>query len=147
MKLIILEDAARRPDLFCWAGPIEPSVLDSWLKDRGWIIPEDLKYFWSHTGGGDFFESETIFAPFSDLWAHDSVDEVNKNQISAGMPKHYLALHSGLRFSALNMSASKYMLLDANTYRVQEEFPSLESWYVQGIRPDFVEVYSLPEIS
>lgn len=143
MKLTILEDSAKRPDLFCWAGAIEPSVLDSWLKERGWSVPEDLKYFWSETGGGDFFEGETIFAPFSDLWAHDSVDEVNRAQLSAGMPKHYLALHDGLRFSALNMVTSKYMFLDDDTYEIEEEFPSLESWYTVGIRPDFAEKYSL----
>jgi hypothetical protein len=89
MKLTILEDARKRPELFCWAGAIEPPVLDSWLNARGWHVPEDLRYFWSQTGGGDFFdEGETIFAPFSDLWAHDSVDEVNTYVINRGMPKH-----------------------------------------------------------
>src|SRR5260370_38135385 len=126
MRLTILEDAAKRPELFCWAGTIEPSVLDYWLKDRGWNVPEDLKYFWSQTGGGDFFdEGETVFAPFSDLCAYDSEDEVNKHQISRGMPKHYLALHTGLRFSAINLLTHKYIFLDDDSYQVQEEFPSL----------------------
>ncbi len=102
MKLTILEDATKRPELFCWAGAIDPSVLDTWLKDRGWKVPEDLKYLWSRIGGGDFLESETIFAPFSDLWADDSLDQVNKVQISRGMPENYLAFHSRLRFSAVN---------------------------------------------
>ncbi|HYL82593.1 MAG TPA: SMI1/KNR4 family protein [Candidatus Angelobacter sp.] len=144
MKLTILEDAAKRPELFSWAGAIEPSVLDSWLKDRGWNIPEDLRYFWLQTGGGDFFdEGETIFAPFSDLWADDSLEQVNKAQTIAGMPKHYLAFHSGLRFSAVNLLTRKYVFLDENSYQVQEEFPSLEAWYVEGIRPDFAKTYSL----
>ncbi|HXJ13169.1 MAG TPA: SMI1/KNR4 family protein [Candidatus Limnocylindrales bacterium] len=143
MKLTILEDAAKRPEYFSWAGAIEPPVLDSWLAERGWNVPDDLKYFWSKTGGGDFFESETIFAPFSDLWAHDSIDEVNRHQINRGIPKHYLPLHDGLRFSAVNLNTQKYMFLDENNYQVQEEFPSLEAWYVEGIRPEFVERYSL----
>ncbi len=138
MKLTILEDATKRPELFCWAGAIERAVLDSWLKDRGWNVPGDLKYFWSQTGGGDFFESETIFAPFSDLSADDSVVEVNSHQTSKGMPKHYLALHGGLRFSAVNLSTHEYIFLDENSYQAQEVFPSLEAWYVDGIRPDFV---------
>jgi len=146
MKLTILEDAKRRPEIFFWAGAIEPSVLDSWLKERGWNIPGDLKYFWLQTGGGDFFDSETIFAPFSDLWADDSVDQVNQAQISEGMPKHYLALHTGLRFSAVNLETLKYVFLDEKTYQIQQEFPSLEAWYVQGIRPDFVDVYSLATV-
>jgi len=145
MKLTILDDAAKRPELFCWAGEIEYSVLDSWLKDRGWNVPEDLRYFWSQTGGGDFFDGETIFAPFSDLWANDSVDKVYKTQVNAGMPKHYLALHDGLRFSAVNLLTHKYIFLDGHSYQVQEEFPSLEAWYVQGIRPDFAEGYSLAD--
>jgi hypothetical protein len=145
MKLTILDDAAKRPELFCWAGAIELSVLDSWLRDREWNVPEDLRYFWSQTGGGDFFDGETIFAPFSDLWANDSVDKVYKAQVNAGMPKHYLALHDGLRFSAINLEASTYIFLDEDNYQVQEEFPSMEAWYVQGIRPDFAERYSLPD--
>jgi hypothetical protein len=143
MKLTILEDAAKRPELFCWAGAIEPGVLDSWLKDRGWNVPEDLRYFWCQTGGGDFFDGETIFAPFDDLWANDSVDKVYTAQVNAGMPKHYLALHDGLRFSAVNLSTHKYMFLDEDSYQVQEQFPSLEAWYVEGIRPDFVDAYAL----
>ena len=130
MKLTILEDAKKRPELFCWAGAIEPSVLDFWLKEQGWNIPEDLKYFWLQTGGGDFFESETIFAPFDDLWANDSVDQVNQAQKKAGMPKHYLALHTGLRFSAVNLETFKYMFLDEETFQIKEEFPSLETWYL-----------------
>jgi hypothetical protein len=145
MKLTILDDAAKRPELFCWAGAIELSVLDSWLRDREWNVPEDLRYFWSQTGGGDFFDGETIFAAFSDLWANDSVDKVYKAQVNAGMPKHYLALHDGLRFSAINLEASTYIFLDEDNYQVQEEFPSMEAWYVQGIRPDFAERYSLPD--
>lgn|ERR1700740_3050730 len=146
MKLKILEDAAKRPELFCWAGPIEPAVLDSWLKDRGWTVPEDLQYLWSQTGGGDFFdEGETIFAPFSDLWAHDSVEEVNRNQISRGMPRHYLAIHNGLRFSAVNLIKSTYIFLDGDSYEVQQEFPSVDAWYVNGIRPDHMDRYSLTD--
>jgi hypothetical protein len=145
MKLTILEDATKKPELFCWAGAIDPAVLDSWLKERGWNVPEDLKYLWSQTGGGDFFDGETIFAPFSDLWAHDSVDEVNRHQISRGMPKDYLPLHDGLRFSSVNLLTHKYIFLNESNYQVQEEFPSLEAWYVKGIRPDFAELYSLPD--
>ncbi len=112
MKLTILEDATKRPELFSWAGAVQPSVLESWLKDRAWKIPEDLKYLWFQTGGGDFFyDGETIFAAFSDLYASDSVDEVNKYQISRGMPRHYLAFHAGLRFSAVSLTKSMYVFL------------------------------------
>jgi hypothetical protein len=147
MKLTILEDATKRPALFCWTGAIDPSVFGPWLKDRGWNVPEDLKYLWCQIGGGDFLESETIFAPFSNLWADDSLDQANKAQISRGMPKHYLAFHSGLRFSAVNQITFRYMFLSENTYQVLEEFPSLEAWYLEGIRPDFVEKYSLADPS
>ncbi|HYA98174.1 MAG TPA: hypothetical protein VEH49_08775, partial [Methylomirabilota bacterium] len=143
MKLTILDDAATTPTLFCWAGPIEPSVLDSWLKERAWVVPEDLKYLWSQTGGGDFFESETIFAPSSSLWADDSLDEVNRHQRNKGLPNRYVAFHSGLRFSAVDMTKGRYFFLDEDSFQVQQEFPALEKWYVEGVRPDFADRYSL----
>jgi hypothetical protein len=104
MELTILEDAKKRPDLFVWAGATEPAALDSWLHAHAWTVPEDLRYLWLKTGGGDFFESETIFAPFSNLWADDSVEAVNKTQVSRGMPKQYLAFHRGFRFSVFELS-------------------------------------------
>lgn len=93
MKLTILEDAKKRPGLFCWAG--EPPALDSWVKERGWSIPEDLRHLWCETGGGDFFdEGETIFAPFSDLAYKTRMDPA---QVSAGF-LFYIRCARNVRF-------------------------------------------------
>ena len=144
MRLTILEDAEKEPGLFFWAGSIEQSVLELWLSERGWSIPDDLKFLWLQTGGGDFFETETIFGVFNGLWADDYVEDVNRYQRSEGMPAHFLAFHCGIQFSAVDLTRHKYVFLHKKTFAVLEEFSSLESWYVDGIRPLYQQTYSLP---
>ena len=147
MKLTILEDASERQDLFFWAGPIQLSMLESWLAEHSWNIPQELKYLWSETGGGDFFDTETIFAPFSDLWADDSVEQVNRYQRQKGLPEHYLLFHYGIRLSAVDCVSSQYLFLNETTFQIQQTFSSLEHWYTEGIRPVFEQKYSLRSVS
>ncbi len=59
----ILKDAELRPELFSWFGAIDRKEIDEWLHSNSLMAPEDLKEFWSETGGGDIYESETIFRP------------------------------------------------------------------------------------
>mgnify|MGYP001552572912 CR=1 FL=1 len=143
MQLTLLIDAASRPELFFWAGPIENKKLAFWLDQMQWIVPNDLKYLWRETGGGDFFESETIFYPFSSLYAYDQIADVNKYQRSLGLPKNYLVFHSGIHLSVVETTSQKFLLIDATTYKSIREFSSLEDWYLQGIRPEFENRYSL----
>src|SRR3989442_3494011 len=63
MRLTLLEDARKRPDLFVWRGAIDPVRLDAWLLSRRLKVPRDLRFFWVQTGGGDFFEGETVLGP------------------------------------------------------------------------------------
>jgi hypothetical protein len=143
MTLAILSDASYRPELFFWSGPIDEKSLDSWLNQRSWKIPEDLKFFWKVTGGGDFFESETIYGPFSDLWTKDFIDEVNRHQKTIGLPSKFLVFHSGIQYSAIDLNTQTYLFLNEKNFEVLREFPSLETWYTQGIRPIFKEKYGL----
>lgn len=62
-RLTLLDDARRRPELFVWNGGIDAARLDTWLQSRHLNVPGDLRFFWIQTGGGDFFESETVLAP------------------------------------------------------------------------------------
>ncbi|HEY1802077.1 MAG TPA: hypothetical protein VGG46_14195 [Terriglobales bacterium] len=146
MQLTLLIDAKSRPELFFWAGPIENKKLDSWLDQMQGIIPDDLKYLWRETGGGDFFESETIFYPFSSLYAYDRIADVNKYQHSLGLPENYLAFHSGIYLSVIETISQRFLLVDARTYKPIREFYSLEEWYMQGIRPEFENRYSLSPV-
>jgi len=143
MQLTLLIDAKARPELFYWAGPIQNKKLGSWLDQMHWVIPGDLKYLWSETGGGDFFESETIFYPFSSSYAYDQIADVNEYQRSLGLPENYLVFHSGICLSVVETISQRFLLIDAKTYKSIRGFRSLEEWYVQAIRPEFEDRYSL----
>jgi hypothetical protein len=63
--LAILKDAETRSDLFHWFGAIEREEIESWMRAGRLSVPSELVELWSLTGGGDLFESETIFRPTS----------------------------------------------------------------------------------
>ena len=49
-------------DLFPF-GAIPAAQLQDWLRRTRLVLPSDLIELWQLTGGGDVFESETIFRP------------------------------------------------------------------------------------
>ncbi len=143
MTLAILQDASSHPELFSWVGPLNHAQLVEFLHLKRWQIPIDLLDLWLRTGGGDFFESETFFAPFSDVWADDKLESVNASLWCKGMPKQYLAIHDGIKFTTLDLSNARYYFVDEHTFAVTDTFDSLNSWYLRGLRPLFQEKYSL----
>jgi hypothetical protein len=38
-----------RPELFFWFGPIERLVIESWMKEFGILVPQDLVALWVDT--------------------------------------------------------------------------------------------------
>ncbi len=144
MELTILADARRSPRVFDWAGAIEQPVLDAWLRQTEFVIPADLKLFWQMTGRGDFFESETIFAPFDDLFADDSVEARNRWLHTNGMADGLLAFHDGFQLSVVDVGRQTYQFVNRDTYARLAEFASFEDWYVRGIRPEFESRYLNP---
>jgi hypothetical protein len=62
MRLTVLDDAKRRPDLFIWQGAIDQIRLDAWIGSRTLRIPSDLRSFWIETGGGDFLVIRSEYA-------------------------------------------------------------------------------------
>ena len=100
--LAILKDATSRPDLFGWFGPIQRAQIEMWAAQSLLKVPADLMEFWSQTGGGDLFESETIFrptlipSPEPYFIEGDNVDAATQGRIRDGMSKSYLAIHDGL---------------------------------------------------
>jgi hypothetical protein len=143
VNLAILNDAKLRPELFVWAGMAEPARIAGWVQQQGWRVPDDLIELWVRTGGGDFFESETLFAPFSNLFAQDNLEIVNSSLWSRGMPKDLLAIHDGMQFTALVISSAQYAFVDEESFRIKQLFANLDSWYLTGIRPLFEEKYCL----
>jgi hypothetical protein len=112
MRLTVLEDAKRRPDLFIWQGAIDSARLDSWTRSRNLRIPSDLRLFWIETGGGDFFESETILGPLGRADLADDVETVNAHHHLRGLPADFLVFHRGLGgLTAIQMSNGLYVQL------------------------------------
>jgi hypothetical protein len=144
MRLTLLEDAKKRPDLFLWRGAIDHVRLDEWLQSRQLKVPPDLNFFWLQTGGGDFFESETVLGPFGHSNTADDVDTVNALHHRRGMPVDYLVFHTGASgLTAVSRSTGLYVQLNESRYLETGDFTSFESWYMDSIRSEFAHLYDL----
>src|SRR5215470_4006574 len=117
--LAILKDAAARPELFGWFGPIASHEIDSWLKQSNLRVPGDVRELWATTGGGDFFdEGETLLRPTgvrsSELYfieSTDFIDSTNQFCISKGMSRDYLLFHRGPFHSAIRLTDQRIVTL------------------------------------
>jgi hypothetical protein len=147
--LTILKDAEARSDLFQWFGAIERDEIESWMRTKQFSVPSDLVELWSLTGGGDLFESETIFRPTSIrssmpyfVEASDPVDSANEQRVVNGMPKSYLAFHDGLFLSAVRLYDQRAVTLTAMGQETGD-FSSLDDWYLRTLRAEFGRRYGL----
>ena len=139
----IQKDAARRPELFLWRGPLAPASVDAWIRDKNLRVPPDLRQFWIETGGGDLFESEELLGPFAARVWERTVDSVTDAHRVSGMPPGYLVFHAGLGISVVRQSDGRYLDLDEGTYRTTSEFSSFGEWYRDSLRTLFAAKYGL----
>jgi len=144
MNAIFQEDAARRPRIFLFNGPILPAELDAWLNKRKLTVPDDLKQIWCETGGGDIFESETILGPYGNRELGEDVDSENEFHRQKGMPTDWLLFHTGLGLTVVKMSTGEYASVREDSYDVQRIFKDLSDWYVNFIRKEYAGRYGLP---
>jgi hypothetical protein len=148
--LAILKDAEGRPDLFGWFGAIPRAKIESWAGLSSIRVPGDLLEFWSQTGGGDLFESETIFrptlipSPEPYFMEGDDVDCLNRWCIGNGMSPSYLAFHDGLYLSAIQLANQSFVTLDKK-FQESAVFATFDEWYVRTLRADFGARYGLPD--
>jgi len=150
--LAILKDAAARPELFGWFGPIASHEIDSWLKQSNLRVPDDLRELWAVTGGGDFFESETLLRPTAVqssepyfIESTDFIDLVNQFWNSNGMSTDYLPFHRRAALqSAIRLSDQKIVTLD-DEWHLIKAFSDLDEWYLVTLRHDYAEVYNLSD--
>lgn len=146
--LAILRDAETRPELFHWFGAIDESKIQAWIQASHFSVPADLLQLWSQTGGGDFFESETIFrptpipssAPY--FITGDDLALANENRRRDGMPTLYLAFHDGLFLSAVRLSDQTLVTL-SDKYKETGQFSDLNEWYSRTLRTEFAKRYDL----
>ena len=144
MSKRIFSDAEARPDLFLWNKSIDRSSLKEWLAENRWQIPDDLFLFWRETGGGDIYETETIFGPVGDADLGEDVLEINEELREEGMPEDFLVFHQGTGgLSAVRLSDGQYLQLSEDNFSESGTYSSLEEWYDRVIRDEYADRYGL----
>ncbi len=138
-------DEARRPDLFHWNGPIPEDQLRDWLAARNYRVPDDLLTFWSRTGGGTAFETETLFGPFSGAEYGDDLEGANRRIRAGGLRPTVLLFHEGgVGISGIDQDDGRYLVFAPGLdFTVTASFLTLDSWYAGVLRAEYAERYSL----
>jgi len=139
----IINDYREYPDLFEWTGPISEDEINDWLDSNSIELPEDLLQLWNTVGGGTMFESELILSPIFYGNVDDDIATVNEWYWENGLSHDYLVFNKGSFLSAIRLNDGKYVLLDSIDYYEEEEFNSLEDWYLNSVRVEFAERYNL----
>jgi hypothetical protein len=149
--LILLRDAQAKPELFRPFGAIPRAELREWSYRNALVLPPDLVELWEATGGGDIFESETIFRPtVSSIpnanFVEDDVEGRNAAHAVKGKRSGLYIFQQGAFLSAIQISDQKFVTL-TEEYTVDSSFDSLDSWYVHTLRAEFGARYGLASLS
>jgi len=145
--LILIQDARRVPRVFFPFGAIPLAELQDWLRHSGLVLPSDLVELWQLTGGGDIFDSETIFRPTvssvpNSSFVEDDIEGRNGAHDATGKPRGLYIFQQGVFLSAVRLSDQAFVTLTEN-YAVENSFISLDEWYVHTLRAEFGERYGL----
>ena len=148
--LILLRDAQGVPDVLQPFGAIPAAELREWLRQNAVALPPDLIELWEVTGGGDIFDSETVFRPTvpsipNAYFIGDDVEGRNVAHAAKGKPSGLYIFQEGAFLSAIRLSDQKFVILTKN-YAVEDSFGSLDDWYVRTLRAEFGERYGLPPL-
>lgn len=148
MTLALLDDSSEFPLPFDWRGPVDPAVLSDWLEQNPlWPTPELIE-LWLATGGGDFFESETILFPFGGHETGDNVVELNHYHHSRGLSDDFMLFYTGaFGLGVVEKRTGDVVVLTEEDYRERFRFKSLDDLYLELIRPEFAERYGLRQSS
>jgi hypothetical protein len=146
VELQILRDARWAPRLFHWYGIGSPSMIKAWMAERRIVVPSDLRLFWEQTGGGDFFEVESLLGPCEVPSWGDRLDDSAIVLYEQGLSKSYLPIHVGTTVTAIDPYGLAYVSFDINDFVIQRRFVSFDDWYIQAVRPLHESVYGLPTI-
>lgn len=139
----ILADSRAYPRVFAWNDPLPRERIRKWADDFGVRLPDDLVDLWSTTGGGDLFETETIVAPFGDVYLGEDLEAENLRLWASGMSRAYLAFHCGLGVSAVRQSDLALVCLDSKLGSELREYHSLDDWYAAELRAEYAERYGM----
>jgi hypothetical protein len=111
------------------------------------VLPSDLIELWEATGGGDIFESETVFRPTvpsvpNTCFVQDDIEGRNAAHAARGKPSGLYIFQQGTFLSAIWLSDQTFVTLTKD-YAVENSFGSLDDWYVRTLRAEFGERYEL----
>src|SRR5260370_16148796 len=145
--LILLQDAHGIPGIFDPFGAIPNAELREWLRQNALVFPSDLIELWEVTGGGDIFESETVFRPTvpsipNSCFVEDDIEGRNATHAANGKPSGLYVFQQGVFLSAVRLSDQRLVTLTEG-YGIEHEFGSLDDWYVRTLRAEFGERYGL----
>jgi hypothetical protein len=145
--LVLLRDAQGVPGIFYPFGAIPRAELREWLRQNALVLPPDLIDLWELTGGGDIFDSETVFRPTVPLipnthFAQDDIEGRNAEHAAKGKPSGLYIFQQGAFLSAIRLSDQTFVTLTRD-YSVDNSFGSLDDWYVRTLRAEFGERYGL----
>lgn len=135
-------DAVKRPLLFRWRGPLPEDTLRHWTM-RHRSVPPDLLRFWSSTGGGEAFETETFLSPIGEPSTGDDIDGVTSSYRRAGLPPDWVVFHVGLGLSAFHLIDGRLAWFGQRTGEPTQVFDSFDGWYRGTLRPEYADRYAL----
>lgn len=146
MISLLLQDGRDPRGHFHWYGAIDEARLDEWLRenDLQGKLPEDLIALWAATGGGDYFESETILGPYGDSYHGEDVLGQREFLKGRGLASYLLPFATGVFMAAVDLRTRDIVSLDSRTLEVVETFPSVDEWYRNTARREFAPFYGLP---
>ncbi len=149
--LILLQDAQKEPRIFSPFGAIPWAEIQGWLQRTGLILPSDLLELWQLTGGGDVFETETIFRPTvastpNSCFVEDDIEGRNAAFAQEGKTSDFYIFQQGVFLSAVRLSDQRFVSLTKGDYTVEDSFASLDDWYTRTLRAEYGERYGLPPV-
>ena len=146
--LLLLQDAQKVPRIFFPFGAIPTSELQEWLRRTGLVLPSDLIELWQLTGGGDVFDTETIFRPTvpsapNSCFVEDDIEGINAAHTKKGKSGDLYVFQGGLFLSAVRLSDQRFVTLAEDGYVVRDSFGSLDEWYLATLRAEYGQTYGL----
>ena len=147
--LVLLQDAQKVPRIFFPFGGIPVAELQDWLRRTGLVLPSDLIELWQLSGGGDVFDSETIFRPTvsstpNSCFVEDDIERRNATHAEEGKSGDLYVFQQGVFLSAVRLSDQRFVTLTEDAYVVKDSFGSLDEWYVRTLRAEYGDRYGLP---
>lgn len=149
---VLLQDAQKVPGIFFPFGGIPVTELQDWLQRTGLVLPSDLIEFWHITGGGDVFDSETIFRPTvpsapNSCFVEDDIERRNAGHADGGKSDDLYIFQEGVFLSAVRLSDQAFVTLTSSGYVIKDYFRTFDQWYVGTLRAEFREQYGLPALN